>query len=51
MKKQFVLQSCFFYALPRHTIIMKNKGFKFFDECATRCVHLSPQEEEGTSSS
>ena len=39
MKKQFVLQSCFFYALPRHNNIMKNKRFKFFDECATRCVH------------
>ena len=38
--KQFVLQSCFFLALPRHTIIMTDKGFNRFDECAARCVHL-----------
>ena len=25
---------------------MTDKGFKFFDECAARCVHLSPEEEE-----
>ena len=25
---------------------MTDKGFNFFDECAARCVHLSPQEEE-----
>ena len=30
---------------------MTNKGFTLFDECAARCVHLFPQEEECTSSS
>ena len=49
MKKQFVLQSCF-YILPRHTNVMTNKGFSLFDEWSFRCVHLSPQEEEWTSS-
>ena len=28
---------------------MKDKGFNLFDECAARCVHLFPQEEEFTS--
>ena len=51
MKKQFVLQSCFFYVLPRYTCIMTGKGFHAFDECASRCVHLSPLEEKCTSSS
>ena len=46
-KKQFVLQSCFFYVLPRHTNIMIDKVFNLFDECASRCVNLSPQEEQG----
>ena len=30
---------------------MTDKGLNLFDECASRCVHLSPQEEECTSSS
>ena len=30
---------------------MTDKGFSLFDECAARCVHLFPQEEECTSSS
>ena len=30
---------------------MTHKGFNIFDECAARCVHLFPQEEECTSSS
>ena len=30
---------------------MTDKGFNIFDECAARCVHLFPQEEECTSSS
>ena len=30
---------------------MTDKGFNLFDECAARCVHLSLQEEECTSSS
>ena len=30
---------------------MKDKGFNLFDECATRYVHLFPQEEKCTSSS
>ena len=30
---------------------MIDKVFNLFDECASRCVHLSPQEEECTSSS
>ena len=41
----------FFYGLPRHTNIMKDKGFNFFDQCDARCVHLIPLEEEYTSSS
>ena len=42
-KKQFVLQSCFFfYVLPRHINVMIDKVFNLFDECASRCVHLSP---------
>ena len=40
MTKQFVLQSCFFYVLPRHTNIMAGKGVNLFDECAVRRVHL-----------
>ena len=43
--KQYVLQSYFLYILPRHTNIMTDKGFRFFDECADRRVHLFPQEE------
>ena len=49
MMKQFVLQSCFFYVLPRHTNILTDKGFNLFD--AAICVHLFPQEEGCTSSS
>ena len=30
---------------------MTEKEFDLFDECAARCVHLFPQEEECTSSS
>ena len=30
---------------------MTDKGFNIFDECAARCEHLFPQEEECTSSS
>ena len=30
---------------------MTDKGLNLFDECASRCVHLSPQEKECTSSS
>ena len=30
---------------------MIDKGFDLFNECAARCVHLFPQEEECTSSS
>ena len=41
MAKQFVLQSCYFNVLPRHT--------NLFDEYAALCVHLSPQEEDYTS--
>ena len=50
MTKQFVLQPCFFMYYLRHTN-MTGKAFKLFDECAARGVHLSPQEEERTSSS
>ena len=39
----------FFPVLPRHTSIMTDKGFNLFYECAARCVHLFPQEEECTS--
>ena len=48
-KKQFVLQSCF-YVLPRHTNLIWDKGFILFDECASRCVNLSPPDQECTSS-
>ena len=44
----------FFYVLPRHTNIMRDKGINLFDECAARCAHLDdvfPQEEERTSAS
>ena len=27
------------------------KGLDFFDECAAKCLHMFPQEEESTSSS
>ena len=30
---------------------MTDRGFNLFDECAARCVHLRPKEEECTSSS
>ena len=50
MTKQFVL-ILVFYVLPTHTNIMTDKGFNLFDECAARCVHLFPQEEECTSPS
>ena len=39
------------FVLPRDTNTMTDKGFNLFDECAARCVHLFPQEEECTSSS
>ena len=29
---------------------MTDKEFNLFDECAARCVHLFPQEEQCTSS-
>ena len=32
----------FFYVLPRHINVMIDKVFNLFDECASRCVHLSP---------
>ena len=46
-----VLQSCFLDVLPRHTNIITDKGFNLFNECAARCVNLSPQEEGDTYSS
>ena len=30
--------------MPRHTNIMTGKGFNVFNECASRCARLSPQE-------
>ena len=52
MMKQFVFHSCFFmYSRGMLANIMTDKGFNLFDECAARCVHLFPQEEECTSSS
>ena len=30
---------------------MTDKGFNLFDKCGSRCIHLSPQEEECISSS
>ena len=48
-KKQFVLHSCFFmYYLGIYTNIMIDKVFDLFDDCASRCVHLSPEKEECT---
>ena len=41
----------FFNVLSRHASIMTNKGFNLFDDCAVRCVHLFPEEEEYTFSS
>ena len=38
--KAIRLAVLFFLALPRHTIIMTDKGFNRFDECAARCIHL-----------
>ena len=40
--KQLVLHSFFFNVLPSNT--------NLFDECSAICVHLSPREEESTSS-
>ena len=40
MMKQFVLQSCFFYVLPRHTNKMTDKGFNRLDECAGKFVKI-----------
>ena len=51
MMKQFVLQSCLFYVLLRHTNIMTDNGFNLLDKCAARCAHLFSQEEECSSSS
>ena len=50
MPKQFVL-ILVFYVLTTHINIMTDILFNFFDECATICVRLFPQEEERTSSS
>ena len=44
-----MMKQLFFSVLPRHTSIMTDKGFNLFYECAARCVHLFPQEEECTS--
>ena len=35
-----------FYVIPRHTNIMIDKVFNLFDESASTCVHLSPQEKD-----
>ena len=51
MAKQSLSCILAFYILPAHTKIITDKGFNHFDECAARCVHLFPQEEECTSSS
>ena len=40
-----------FYVLPKYTNIMADKEFDLFKECAARCAHLFPQDEECTSSS
>ena len=37
--------------ITRYSNIMADKGLNRFDKCAARCVHVSPQEEECTSSS
>ena len=44
------LAALFFSVLPRHANIMIDKGFNLFDECIAGSVHLSPQEEQCTSS-
>ena len=49
--EEAVRLAVFFYVLPRHINIMTGKGFNVFDKSACRCVHLSHQEEECTSSS
>ena len=43
--------SLVFYVLRRHTNKMAGKGFNVFNECASRCVHMSPQGEDCISSS
>ena len=48
--KQFILQSLFFYVLPRHINIMTDKEFNLFDGYGITCVHQFPQEEECTTS-
>ena len=49
--KAFILQSYFLDALLKHSNKAADKSLNLFDECAARCVHLSHQEEECTSSS
>ena len=46
--KAVALQSCF---LPRYTNIMTDKRLNLFAEFAARCIHLTAQKEEYTSSS
>ena len=40
-----------FQQWPCYNNIETDKGLNLFDDCATECVHLCPQEEERTSSS
>ena len=41
--KVITLQSYFLDAWLRHSNIVANKGLNHFNECAARCVHLSPR--------
>ena len=46
-----IFQPYFLDILRRHTTLMAGKRFNLIDACASRCLYLSPQEEESTSSS
>ena len=48
--KAIISQPCFLEGLPWRSNTIADKVLNLFDEYATRCVHLSPQDEECTSS-
>ena len=40
--KTIILHSCFLHILPRYSNLIAEKGLNLFDECAARCIYLSP---------
>ena len=48
--RTIILQSHKLDVLPRHRNMISNKGLIIFDDYATKYVHLTPQEQECTSS-